>query len=264
VTLPAPGWSLICRARRRPQWLAVVILLGLGGAWIVALTTLNGAAQAILPNWVRGRGLAVNLMIVNGAMGGGSLGWGIVAGVLSVPATLLVSACGLAVVASVLYRIRLPAGEADLKPSNYWPERLTDDTIEHDRGPVLVLIDYRIARDDRPKFLECLKLLSQARRRDGAYGWGITEDAADSERIVEWFMVESWAEHLRQASSPVQCRCGYPARNNPVSHRSRSSGRTSLLGVGIGAYWPVDWVGLMPGKKRLSMRPNVPPLESMR
>jgi Na+/melibiose symporter-like transporter len=33
-----------------PQWLAVVILLGLGGAWIVALTTLNGAAQAILPN----------------------------------------------------------------------------------------------------------------------------------------------------------------------------------------------------------------------
>jgi MFS family permease len=181
-----------------PQWLAVVILLGLGGAWIIALTTLNGAAQAILPNWVRGRGLAVYLMIVNGAMAGGSLGWGIVAGVLSVPATLLVSACGLAVVAFILYRIRLPAGEADLKPSNYWPEPLTADTIEHDRGPVLVLIEYRIARDDRPKFLECLKLLSQTRRRDGAYGWGITEDAADSERIVEWFMVESWAEHLRQ------------------------------------------------------------------
>jgi hypothetical protein len=47
-------------------------------------------------------------------------------------------------------------------------------------------------------FFECLKRLSQARRRDGAYGCGITEDAADSERIVEWFMVESWTEHLRQ------------------------------------------------------------------
>jgi hypothetical protein len=134
-------------------------------------------------------------MIVNGAMAGGSLGWGIVAGALSVPATLLVSACGLFVVAFILHRIKLPAGEADLKPSNYWPEPLTADTVEHDRGPVLVLIEYRIARDDRPKFLECLKRLSQARRRDGAYGWGITEDAADSERIVEWFMVESWAEH---------------------------------------------------------------------
>jgi MFS family permease len=181
-----------------PRWLAVVILLGLGGAWIVALTTLNGAAQAILPNWVRGRGLAVYLMIVNGAMAGGSLGWGIVAGALSVPATLLVSACGLFVVAFILHRIKLPAGEADLKPSNYWPEPLTADPVEHDRGPVLVLIEYRIATDDRLKFFECLKRLSQARRRDGAYGWGITEDAADSERIVEWFMVESWAEHLRQ------------------------------------------------------------------
>ena len=181
-----------------PRWLAVVILLGLGGAWIVALTTLNGAAQAILPNWVRGRGLAVYLMIVNGAMAGGSLGWGIVAGALSVPVTLLVSACGLFVVAIVLHRIKLPAGDADLKPSNYWPEPLTADPVEHDRGPVLVLIEYRIAKDDRPKFFECLKRLSQARRRDGAYGWGITEDAADSERIVEWFMVESWAEHLRQ------------------------------------------------------------------
>jgi MFS family permease len=181
-----------------PRWLAVVILLGLGGAWIVALTTLNGAAQAILPNWVRGRGLAVYLMIVNGAMAGGSLGWGIVAGALSVPATLLVSACGLFVVAFILHRIKLPAGEADLKPSNYWPEPLTADPVEHDRGPVLVLIEYRIAKDDRLKFFECLKRLSQARRRDGAYGWGITEDAADSERIVEWFMVESWAEHLRQ------------------------------------------------------------------
>jgi MFS family permease len=181
-----------------PRWLAVVILLGLGGAWIVALTTLNGAAQAILPNWVRGRGLAVYLMIVNGAVAGGSLGWGTVAGPLSVPVTLVISACGLFVLAFVLYRFKLPAGEADLKPSNYWPEPLTADPVEHDRGPVLVLIEYRIARDDRLKFFECLKRLSQARLRDGAYGWGITEDAADSERIVEWFMVESWAEHLRQ------------------------------------------------------------------
>ena len=35
-------------------------------------------------------------------------------------------------------------------------------------------------------------------RRDGAYAWGLHEHTADPERIVEWFMVESWAEHLRQ------------------------------------------------------------------
>jgi hypothetical protein len=26
----------------------------------------------------------------------------------------------------------------------------------------------------------------------------VSEDAADPERLMEWFMVESWAEHLRQ------------------------------------------------------------------
>jgi hypothetical protein len=40
---------------------------------------------------------------------------------------------------------------------------------------------------------------SVERRRDGAYGWGMTEDTADPDKLVEWFMVvESWAEHLRQ------------------------------------------------------------------
>lgn len=59
-----------------PKWLAIIVLLFLGGAWITALTTLNGAAQAVLPNWVRGRGLAVYLTVFNGAMTAGSLGWG--------------------------------------------------------------------------------------------------------------------------------------------------------------------------------------------
>ena len=41
--------------------------------------TLNSVAQSILPNWVRGRGLAVYLTVFNGAMAAGSLGWGLVA-----------------------------------------------------------------------------------------------------------------------------------------------------------------------------------------
>lgn len=181
-----------------PKWIALPILLLLGAAWIAALTTFSGAAQAVLPNWVRGRGLAVYLMVFNGAMAAGSLGWGAVAEALSVSMTLLVSGCGLIVVAFVLHRVKLPSGEADLAPSNHWPEPLTSEPVEHDRGPVLILIEYRIARENRVAFFACLRRLSDARRRDGAYGWGITEDAADPEKIVEWFMVESWAEHLRQ------------------------------------------------------------------
>ena len=122
-----------------PQWLAVVLLLLLGVAWIVALTTLNSTAQAILPNWVRGRGLAVYLTVFNGALTGGSLLWGLVAETVGARLALLLSAVGLIAVSYLLAKVKLPAGDADLVQSNHWPEPLTAAPVEHDRGPVMVL-----------------------------------------------------------------------------------------------------------------------------
>lgn len=181
-----------------PQWAAVAALLALGAAWITALTTLNGVAQAILPNWVRGRSLAVYLTVFNGAMTAGSLGWGAVATLIGVPFTLLTGAAGLVALGLGAHRLKLPKGEADLMPSRHWPEPLTAAPVEHDRGPVLIQIEYRISPEERADFLKALARLSAERRRDGAYAWGITEDAADPGLMLEWFQVESWAEHLRQ------------------------------------------------------------------
>lgn len=181
-----------------PQWLAIVVALVLGAGWISALTTLNGTVQAILPNWVRGRGLAIYLTVFNGAMTAGSILWGTVAEGLGVPATLGIAGGGLVVAALAAGRFRLPAGEADLSPSNHWPEPALATSIEGDRGPVLVTIEYQVQPERRADFLKVLHRLSAERRRDGAYAWGITEDAEDADRIVEWFLVESWIEHLRQ------------------------------------------------------------------
>jgi len=181
-----------------PKWLAVLLLLLLGVGWIIALTTLNGVAQSILPNWVRARGLAVYLTVFNGAMAAGSLGWGLVAHQIGVPATLVAGAAGLVVAALLLHRARLPAGEQDLQPSNHWPEPLVTEPIANDRGPVMIQVEYRIRKEDRPGFLEAMKRLSLERRRDGAYAWGLTEHTSDPERVMKWFLVESWAEHLRQ------------------------------------------------------------------
>lgn len=181
-----------------PRWLAVVLLLLLGVGWIIALTTLNGVAQAILPNWVRGRGLAVYLTVFNGALAAGSLGWGLVAQQIGVPMALLAGAAALALVAIGFHRVKLPAGEVDLQPSNHWPEPLVAEPVAHDRGPVMVQIEYRVRKADRPAFVQAMQRLSAERRRDGAYAWGITEHTGDPERLMEWFLVESWAEHLRQ------------------------------------------------------------------
>ncbi|MNC49359.1 hypothetical protein D3C75_985330 [compost metagenome] len=114
------------------------------------------------------------------------------------PFALLAGAGGLVLVGLLAHRVKLPRREADLVPSNHWPEPLTAEPVEHDRGPVLILIEYRIDPAERAAFAAALSRLSAARRRDGAYAWGLTEDAADPGVMLEWFQVESWAEHLRQ------------------------------------------------------------------
>jgi MFS family permease len=181
-----------------PQWAAVLALTVLGAAWIGALTTLNGVAQSILPNWVRGRALAVYLTVFNGAMTFGSLAWGLLAKQTGLPATLLAGAVGLLLVAAMTHRCRLPRGETGFAVSNHWPEPLTEAPVENDRGPVMIQIVYRVPASQRAAFLKLLQALSCERLRDGAYRWSVSEDTADPERLLECFLVESWGEHLRQ------------------------------------------------------------------
>lgn len=197
ASIGAAGAMLLLALAPR-QWAAPLVLLGLGAAWIAALTTLNSTAQASLPNWVRGRGLAVYLTVFNGAMALGSIVWGMVAEWIGLSPTLFVAAGGLAAIALFTRAVKLPTGDVDLTPSNHWPEPLLAAPVEDDRGPVLITVEYRIAPENRAAFLAALDRLAEQRRRDGAYDWGVTEDAADPVRMVEWFMVESWAEHLRQ------------------------------------------------------------------
>jgi MFS family permease len=177
---------------------ALVATFVLGVAWIAMLTTLNSTMQAILPNWIRGRGLAIYLTAFNGAMAAGSLGWGFLAQEIGTDTALIVAGITLTVVAVLVHRAPLPSGEGDLTPSLHWPEPAMAEPVANDRGPVMIMVTYRIQQADRAAFRVVLERLSEGRRRDGAYAWGVSEDAADPEHIVEWFFVESWAEHMRQ------------------------------------------------------------------
>lgn len=180
------------------QWLALPLMLILGISWIIALTSLNGVAQAVLPDWVRGRGLAVYLMVFNGAMAGGSLFWGLVAQQAGLVNTLLIAGVALLLSALLLWRVKLPAGDADLQPSGHWDTPELEGDSHNDRGPVMIQIHYQVDAQQRPAFLAAINKLALTRRRDGAYAWGIAEHSAEPDTLVEWFLVESWQEHLRQ------------------------------------------------------------------
>ncbi|WP_157271722.1 MFS transporter [Azohydromonas aeria] len=194
-----------------PPAVAVALMLLLGAGWIAALTTLNGTAQAILPNWVRGRGLAVYLMVFSGASAAGSLAWGGVAQALGVPAALWIAAAGGALAALALYRLKLPAGESDLEAARHWPDAEMVHAAPAERGPVMVQVEYRIRPAERAEFLAVLRRLGEARRRDGAFAWGVFEHTADAGRVVEWFLVESWAEHQRQHRRVTRADAGVQA-----------------------------------------------------
>lgn len=121
-----------------PQWVALICPFLLGSAWIAALTVLNGVAQKVLPNWVRGRAMAVYLTVFNGAMTAGSIAWGILAQATGLTATLLIAAAGLTLTALLMHRLKLPPGEDDLSASNHWPAPIVADSVDYDQGPVLV------------------------------------------------------------------------------------------------------------------------------
>ncbi|PSM51428.1 transmembrane secretion effector, major facilitator superfamily [Campylobacter blaseri] len=181
-----------------PKFLAVIGLFLLGIGWITSLTTLNSTAQSILPNWVRGRSLAIYLTAFNGAMTLGSLIWGGVAQYIGISLTLIVSGIGLTLVTLLAYKAKLPQGNDDLSPSKHWEEPEIVSDIDLNRSPVLIQVEYRVKSSDKENFLKKIKQLSEQRRKDGAYAWGIVEDTSDPEIMLEWFLVESWAEHLRQ------------------------------------------------------------------
>jgi len=82
-------------------------------------------------------------------------------------------------------------------------EGLEQDMLSNP-GPVLTTVEYLVRSEDRDAFLQAIYLLAEQRRRDGAYGWDVFEDAAQIGRFVEIFYSASWLEHLRQHERVTQ------------------------------------------------------------
>lgn len=170
-----------------------------GLSWIAVLATLNVSAQVALPAWVRGRGLAVFAIVQFGAMSAGSALWGQIATVLGLPMAHYIAAALLLVAIPLLWRWKLQTGaDVDMTPSMHWPVPVLASDVGADRGPVLVTVQYRVAADRLPAFLEAMTELKLQRRRDGAFSWGLHQDAADSTLFLETFQLSSWLEHLHQ------------------------------------------------------------------
>ena len=186
-------------AAREPVIAALASLIA-GASWITMMTTLFVSAQLALPEWVRGRGLAIFLTAFFGAMTLGSAVWGKVASLEGVPAALFLAAAGAAIGMALTARWRLQTAAAlDLTPSMHWRTPVFVYPIEDDQGPIMVTVEYMIDPKDLKPFLALIHEIGLERKRDGAYAWGVFEDTQLSGRIVETFLIQSMLElrHLR-------------------------------------------------------------------
>jgi predicted MFS family arabinose efflux permease len=210
-----------------PRAVPAVLMLA-GASWIAVLTNLNVAAQSVLPNWVRARGLAVYLMAFFGSMTAGAALWGQLADARGLSFALVAAGAGGAVAALAGALARLPAGDADLTPAGHWPEPPVAAPIAGERGPVLVEITYQVDAADRAAFLAALNALSRARRRDGGFGWRVFEDTEHPGRFSEVFYSASWLDHLRLHRRVTRDDAALQARVNAF-HRGASPPRVRHL-----------------------------------
>jgi predicted MFS family arabinose efflux permease len=197
--------SLLLLAAAREPILALIASFISGAASIVALTTFFVSAQVALPEWVRGRGLAIFLTVYFGALTLGSAVWGEVATVKGVPFALYSAGLGILVGMALTWAWKLQTSEGqDLTPSMRWRAPSFANRVTDDRGPILAIAEYRIDPKDSSAFLAVMQNVSLERKRDGAYAWHMFEDAGEEGKMIETYLIHSVLElKYRQARVTV-------------------------------------------------------------
>ncbi|MFC0527760.1 MFS transporter [Phytohabitans kaempferiae] len=179
---------------------AVTITLApAGAAWVIVLANLNAEIQLFLPNWVRGRGLAVYQVVFAGGQALGALAWGAVAQVVGLKWTFVLAALVMLLDAATLGRWPMPdLREMDREPAGNVPDVSLPVRPNPQVGPVLVVREYTIPPEREEEFREAIRLTRGTRLRTGALKWGLYRIGEEPQRFVEIFSVATWEEHLRQ------------------------------------------------------------------
>lgn len=186
---------LYCRAFT----LVYALMVAGGAAWVVAMSQLNVAAQLSVPKWVQGRALSCYQIVMQGGMAVTSVLWGELAERIGIPDALLCAAVAQLLGMAVLLRYSIAgADELELDPMPRIPIPKLAEPVPPEAGPVLVTVEYAIDPERAREFEETMLQLRIIRRRDGANFWGLFFDAERPEPYVEYFVVDSWMEHMRQ------------------------------------------------------------------
>jgi hypothetical protein len=180
-------------------WLALPAMVVVGMAWISVANSLTISAQVAMPDWVRARGMAIYQTALMGGATAGSLLWGQVAAWIGVNGAVWAAAAFGVVVLLLTRRLTVEGGrEIDFSPVSVTAPPEPQVAVAPDDGPVMVTVEYQIDPARAVEFAAVMQRTRRARLRQGVLSWGLFRDVAVPGRYIEYFVDETWVEHLRR------------------------------------------------------------------
>ncbi|MGG5887473.1 MFS transporter [Falsiroseomonas sp. HC035] len=203
------GAALILLGQSHHWAVAMLAMVLYGVAWLAGASTLQAAAQLSVPSWVRARAIGIYQLVTFGGLtlGAGFGGWGGESFGIGYALGLSGLLCAIGGVLVRRFIIEPPAAESAVPapdapaPSVPRPEpaaQALTGLLHDESGQVLEVVRYHIDPANRSAFLAAMAECRQVRLRNGALGWRLFEDVAHPERWVEFWIMQSWTEHLRE------------------------------------------------------------------
>jgi MFS family permease/quinol monooxygenase YgiN len=198
VAMLAQAGVLIVLATTGSVAVAFVVLLAAGAASLAMISTVMTVLQVVLPAWIRGRGVAIYLLALQGSFAAGALVWGAVAEQTSLRTALITAGIAMAVSAPLTTPLRL----ARLIDINSDFAHLIDDapavtSVHDDDGPILLTVDWQIEPDKREDFIAAMRPVRKALKRQGALSFHLVENVERPGHMLESFTMATWSEYRR-------------------------------------------------------------------
>src|SRR6201991_2674082 len=190
--------TLLLLAYAGPLEVLLPALAVAGACWIAALTEYSANVQILVPDWVKGRALALYQTALYAGLAIGSFLWGHLAETMGVSGAILSAAIVAAVSVVLLYHSQFPEVDAaDMSMVAGFKLQAPIIAFDHEQGDVVVSIEYIITQERVAEFIALTLSLRHLRLRNGGRYWGLFRDIHDKNVWREVFVVESWLQHLR-------------------------------------------------------------------
>jgi MFS family permease len=180
-------------------WVALPLLVVCGFGWTATVSTVISELQLFLPGWVRGRAIAIYLMVFLGTQAVAAPIWGLVTQQWGLLVAVPAAAALVALSAAGGLVLKVPESEhLDRTPAAYWGPTTVALEPEPAAGPIVVSIEYEVSADQENDFLAAMEAMRRSRLRSGASRWDLYRVGESPDLFLEQFQVPTWREHQRQ------------------------------------------------------------------